>query len=79
MSTEEGGASGVDFSKMKVADLRAECEKKGLDSSGKKAELVSRLEGAATTTGGESEISPALASQSRLIRPEGICGLNQMN
>ena len=30
---------------MKVADLRAECEKKGLDSSGKKAELVSRLEG----------------------------------
>ena len=65
----------MDFSKMKVADLRAECEKKGLDSSGKKAELVSRLEGAGTTAaGGESEILPALESQSGNIDRSGRLG-----
>lgn len=44
------GGDAVDFSKMKVAELKEECEKRGLESSGKKAELVSRLQ-AATTTG----------------------------
>ena len=39
----------VDFSKMKVAELKEECEKRGLGSSGKKAELISRLQGATTT------------------------------
>ena len=45
-----GNTSSVDFSKMKVAELKEECEKRGLESSGKKVELVSRLQ-AATTTG----------------------------
>ena len=35
-----------DPSKMKVAELRAELEDRGLDTSGKKAELVARLEAA---------------------------------
>jgi hypothetical protein len=35
---------------MKVAELREECEERGLESSGKKAQLVSRLQ-AATKTG----------------------------
>lgn len=36
----------IDPSKLKVAELKKELEKRGLDSSGKKAELVSRLEDA---------------------------------
>ena len=44
-STDDGDT--VDFSKMKVAELREQCEERGLDSSGKKAELVSRLQAAA--------------------------------
>ncbi len=36
----------VDYSKMKLTELRAELESKGLDSKGKKAELVERLEDA---------------------------------
>ena len=46
MSTDDSDV--VDFSKMKVAELREECENRGLDSSGKKAELVSRLQANAT-------------------------------
>ncbi len=49
VSSSDGGDT-VDFSKMKVAELREECEERGLESSGKKAELVSRLQ-AATKTG----------------------------
>ena len=33
---------------MKVADLKEECEKRGLENTGKKAELVSRLQAAST-------------------------------
>ena len=39
-------ATALDPSKMKVAELRAELEDRGLDTSGKKAELVARLEAA---------------------------------
>ena len=46
MSTDDSDV--VDFSKMKVAELREECENRGLDSSGKKAKLVSRLQANAT-------------------------------
>ena len=42
----------MDFSKLKVAELREECEKRGLDSSGKKVELVSRLEDSSSTSTG---------------------------
>ena len=38
--------------KMKVADLKEELGKRGLDTSGKKAELVSRLEAAIGASGG---------------------------
>ena len=39
-------ATSIDPSKLKVAELKEELEKRGLDTSGKKAELVSRLEDA---------------------------------
>ena len=39
----------VDFSKMKVAELRQELAKRGLDESGTKAVLVARL----SNSGGE--------------------------
>lgn len=39
-------ATDLDPSKLKVAELKQELEKRGLDSSGKKADLVSRLEDA---------------------------------
>ena len=44
-STSTAAAS-IDPSKLKVAELKEELEKRGLDTSGKKAELVSRLEDA---------------------------------
>lgn len=49
---DEADGGVVDFSKLKVAELREECKKRGLDSSGKKSDLVSRLEGAKSDSGG---------------------------
>ena len=43
----------VDFSRLKVAELRKECTKRGLDSKGVKAVLVERLEEAAKSGGVE--------------------------
>lgn len=40
----------MDYTKMKVADLKKELQSRGLDTSGKKTELVARLEGG---TGGK--------------------------
>eukprot|EP00794_Sanderia_malayensis_P008789 gene8789-9728_t len=40
----EPSASDVDFSKMKVVDLKAECAKLGLDASGRKQDLIDRLQ-----------------------------------
>ncbi len=37
-------ATDVDFSKLRVAELKAECTKRGLDASGKKQDLIDRLE-----------------------------------
>jgi hypothetical protein len=37
------------YGSMKVADLRAECQARGLDDGGKKADLVARLESSAPT------------------------------
>ena len=34
----------TDFSALKVVDLKEECKKRGLPVSGKKAELIERLE-----------------------------------
>ena len=43
-SNTASAAATTDFSKLKVADLKAECTKRGLDASGKKQDLVDRLE-----------------------------------
>mmetsp|Transcript_89061 Transcript_89061/g.251359 ORF Transcript_89061/g.251359 Transcript_89061/m.251359 type:complete len:267 (+) Transcript_89061:90-890(+) len=37
-------ASAKDYSKMKIPDLKKECEDRGLPSDGKKADLIARLE-----------------------------------
>lgn len=41
----------ADFGNMKVAELRAECEARGLDTHGLKADLVARLEGGHSVPG----------------------------
>ena len=41
---EEAGEEAVDYKRMTVAQLRAELEGRGLDTSGRKADLVARLE-----------------------------------
>ena len=38
---QEGDAT--DYAKLKVADLKAECKKRGLDITGKKQDLIDRL------------------------------------
>jgi hypothetical protein len=43
-SSVSSSTSAVDFSSMKVTELRAELEKRGLDKKGKKAQLIARLE-----------------------------------
>ena len=43
-SKEEEESGTVDFSSLKVVDLREECEKRGLDSKGIKVTLIKRLE-----------------------------------
>ena len=45
-STADPPAGSLEPSKMKVAELKEELEKRGLESAGKKAELVKRLEDA---------------------------------
>lgn len=42
----ESVTADLDPAKLKVAELKEELEKRGLDSTGKKADLVSRLEDA---------------------------------
>ena len=54
-SEEEESEEKIDFSKLKVAELRNECSKLGLDTKGVKAVLVERLEKAAK--GGDVEES----------------------
>ena len=47
----EAPATSMDFSKMKVTELKKELESRGLDTTGKKAELVARLEAGGGATG----------------------------
>ena len=42
----EGEEETIDFKSMKVAELRAECSKRDLDTKGVKAVLIKRLEAA---------------------------------
>lgn len=51
----KGGGSQVDPSKLKVSELKAELENRGLDTEGKKAELVKRLEDALKAESGEKK------------------------
>ena len=44
--TTPTSSGSVDYSKMKVAELKAQLEAQGMDTTGKKAELVARLQGA---------------------------------
>lgn len=46
-----GGDTSVVPSKMKIGELKEELEKRGLDTAGKKAELVARLEDALQSQG----------------------------
>ena len=58
-STDDAGAASTSTqpakkppNKMTVAELKKELQDRGLDTSGKKAELVARLEGAKTSSKG---------------------------
>ena len=51
---EDEEVAAVDFSAMKVAELRAECDARGVDNKGKKAELIARLESVATAGGADA-------------------------
>lgn len=51
------GGSSLEPSKMKVGDLREELEKRGLETSGKKAELVARLEDALKGESGKTRFN----------------------
>ena len=42
---EASPSAPVDYSEMKVADLKKELESRGLDTSGRKVELIDRLQG----------------------------------
>lgn len=46
--------SSVDYSKMKLPELKKELQAQGLDTSGKKSELIARLEGKAAGGGGKT-------------------------
>ena len=46
MQESEGEEETIDFKSMKVAELRAECSKRDLDTKGVKAVLIKRLEAA---------------------------------
>ena len=50
----------VDVSKMKFADLKVELQKRGLDTTGKKADLVQRLK----DTMGDHDVSDAAGEPS---------------
>jgi hypothetical protein len=52
-SGSEGGSSGTDFTKMKIADLVGLCKTKGLATHGNKAEVVKRLQEAEEAGAGE--------------------------
>merc|ERR1711865_975386 len=41
---EEQEAEAIDFSSLRVVDLRAECKKRGIAHAGRKQELIDRLE-----------------------------------
>ena len=71
------GATAVDFSKLKVTELREECEKRGLDSSGKKAELVSRLEGSSSTCASTGMLTWCLAGLTPINKVPCLCSVSQ--
>lgn len=60
-------ASDVDPAKMKVAELKEELEKRGLDSTGKKADLVSRLEDALNSSNTYYYVHTDVVCESMLI------------
>ncbi len=49
-----GGGSQIEPAKLKVVELRTELENRGLETEGKKAELVARLEDALKAESGKS-------------------------
>lgn len=57
---EDDGQYVEDWSELSVAELREECKARGLDGSGKKDELVARLEAsdAEAEEGSESDVEP---------------------
>ena len=58
--------SDIEPPKLKVAELKEELEKRGLDSSGKKVELVARLEDAIQGAG-ERDLNSLLKIYNNII------------
>ena len=59
----------MDFDKMKVAELKEELESRGLDTSGKKADLIARLK--ADEAGSEEAAAPMAVEPASTKRKKG--------
>ena len=75
---EEAGEEAVDYKRMTVAQLRAELEGRGLDTSGRKADLVARLQNEGIGEEKGKGAAPAF-SEMKVAQLRKECAQRQLN